>query len=162
MDRGVQRRILLIGAFLFGAFAIVAFVFRRLDVSQQTLSIVGGAFAYVFLMAVAIIVIGGYRRRARDAAAIAASFVERHPAVLSAVGRPMRVGRPEGQVPPGKAPAQANLDVLVTGPEGVAKVDLVMARLARRWEVLSATLLHDGERVPLRKGPLDTSSVEDP
>jgi hypothetical protein len=56
-------------------------------------------------------------------------------------------------VPSGTGPAQANLDLVVSGPDGIARVDLVMARMGRRWEVLTATLVSEGERVSLREGP---------
>lgn len=161
LPRGSSRSVLIVGAVLFGAFAIVAFTFRRTGVSQETLSIVAGVFAYAFLAAVAWIVVSGWRRRGRDAAGAAERFVARHPAVLESVGRPVRVGRPEGDVPTGSGAAQANLVVRVSGPDGVGRVDLVMARLARQWEVLSATLVVDGDRVRLAEGPADTRSEDD-
>jgi hypothetical protein len=40
-------------------------------------------------------------------------------------------------------------------------VDLVMARLARHWEVLSATLLVDGDRVRLAEGPREAFTEDD-
>jgi hypothetical protein len=152
--RGTQRTLLITGAVLFGAFGIVAFVFRRLDVSQQTLSIVGGVFAYAFLV-VAVIVILRWRRRGRDASRAATRYVVRHPAVASAVGEPVRVGRPQGEMPAHGGASQANLVVAISGPEGEGWADLVMARLQRDWEVLSATLVVDGDRVRLAEGPAD-------
>jgi hypothetical protein len=78
-----------------------------------------------------------------------AGFLADHPTVVGAVGHPVSVGSPAGQVPTGTGPGQANLSVPVSGPFGRAQVDLVMARLSRRWEVLSAALVRDGEREPL-------------
>jgi hypothetical protein len=153
--RGSQRTVLLVGAFMFGTFAVVAFVFRRLDISQDTLSIVGGVFAYFFLVVVAVVAIRGWRRRLRDPDRAAARYVARHPAVVAAVGRPVDVGRAQGLMPSGGGAAQANLVVPVSGPEGEGWVDLVMARLGRDWEVLSATLVTDGDRVRLAEGPAD-------
>jgi hypothetical protein len=84
--------------------------------------------------------------------------VSRHPAVAEVVGSPVHVGSPEGDVPAGAATAaQANLAIPVSGPEGEARVDLVMARVAREWEVLSGTLVTDGEQVPLAAGPPEGS-----
>jgi hypothetical protein len=54
-DRGIVKPILLLGGIYFGVFAIVAFAFRRLDVSQEALSVVGGVLAYAFLMSVAVV-----------------------------------------------------------------------------------------------------------
>lgn len=159
--RGTSRRVLLTGAVVFGTFLVVAFIFRRAGVSQETLSIVGGVFAYGFLTAVVAILVMGWRRRGRDAAGTAERFVARHPAVLTSVGRPVRVGRPEGEVPSGSGAAQANLIVPVGGPKGDGRVDLVMARLARQWEVLSATLVVDGDRVRLAEGPTESRSEDD-
>lgn len=161
LPSGTSRKVLIVGAVLFGAFAIVAFTFRRTGVSQETLSIVGGVFAYVFLAAVAWIVVASWRRRGRDAAGAAERFVARHPAVLEWVGHPVDVGRPEGEVPSGSGPAQANLMVPIGGPDGVGRVDLVMARLSRQWEVLSATLVVDGDRVRLAEGPAEGRSDDD-
>jgi hypothetical protein len=156
-----QRTILLAGAGLFGVFLLVAFGFRRAGVSQATLSIVGGVLAYLFLATVVAILVIGWRRRGGDAARAAERFVVRHPAVVESVGRPLEVGRPEGQVPSGRGAAQANLVVPVSGPAGTGRVDLVMARLARHWEVLSATLLVDGDRVRLAEGPNEAFSDDD-
>ena len=149
---GTQRTLMLTAAWLFGAFLVVAFVFRRIDASQETLSVIAGVTAYVFLVAAAFILYRGWRRQSRDAAVAAVRFVEGHPAVPLAVGRPVEVGHPEGEVPSGKGPAQANLVVPVSGPADDGQVDLVMARMARSWEVLSATLVVDGDRVSARGG----------
>jgi hypothetical protein len=159
--RRTQRTILLTGAVLFGIFFLVAFGFRRAGVSQDALSIVGGVLAYAFLAAVVAILVLARRRRGRDAVAAAERFVGRHPAVVESIGRPLVVGRPEGEVPSGRGAAQANLMVPVSGPEGAGMVDLVMARIARHWEVLSATLLVDGDRVRLAEGPSEALSEDD-
>lgn len=55
------RPIVLMGAIYFGVFAVVAFVFRRLDVSDDTLSIVGGILAYGFLVSVIFVVVRQWR-----------------------------------------------------------------------------------------------------
>ncbi|HEX2504025.1 MAG TPA: cytochrome c oxidase assembly factor Coa1 family protein [Miltoncostaeaceae bacterium] len=160
-SRRTQRTILLIGAVLFGVFFLVAFGFRRAGISQEALSIVGGVLAYAFLAAVVAILVLARRRRGGDAAVAAERFVGHHPAVVESVGRPLQVGRPEGEVPSGRGAAQANLMVPVSGPEGTGMVDLVMARIARHWEVLSATLLVDGDRVRLAEGPGEALSEDD-
>jgi Cytochrome oxidase complex assembly protein 1 len=158
---GTQRRLMLTAAWLFGAFLVAAFVFRRMDISEDTDAVLAGITAYVFLVAAAFILFVGWRRRGRDAAMAATRFVERHPSVPQAVGRPASVGDPEGDVPSGKGPAQANLVVPVSGPVDEGQVDLVMARMSRSWEVLSATLVVDGDRVSLAEGLADTASDDD-
>ncbi len=160
--RGTQRTLMLVAGVLFGLFLVVAFVFRRLDISQETLSIVGGVMAYLFLAVVAVGVWRGWRRSRRQPGAAARRYVSRHPAVAEVVGSPVDVGPPEGDVSAaGGRAAQANLAVPVSGPEGEARVDLVMARIAREWEVLSGTLVADGERVPLVAGPPE-GAADDP
>lgn len=156
-----QRRILLSAAVLFGVFFLVAFTFRRAGVSQEALSIVGGVLAYGFLVAIVAILVLERRRGGGDAARAAERFVGRHPAVVESIGRPLEVGRPEGEVPAGRGAAQANLMVPVSGPSGAGTVDLVMARIARHWEVLSATLLVDGDRVRLAEGPQEALADDD-
>jgi hypothetical protein len=152
--RGTQRTLMLVAGVMLGAFLIVAFVFRRLDISQETLSIVGGVMAYLFLAVVAVVLWRGWRRARHQPGPAAVRYVSRHPAVAEVVGSPVHVGPPEGDVPAGGGTAaQANLAVPVSGPEGDARVDLVMARIAREWEVLSGTLVAGGERVPLAAGP---------
>jgi hypothetical protein len=160
-SRRTQRTILLTGAVLFGVFFLVAFAFRRAGVSQEALSIVGGVLAYLFLAVVVAVLVLARRRRGADAAAAGERFVARHPAVIEALGRPLEVGRPEGEVPAGRGAAQANLMVPVSGPGGTGTIDLVMARMARHWEVLSATLLVDGDRVRLAEGPGEALSEDD-
>jgi hypothetical protein len=152
---GVQRTLLLTAAVLFGIFFVVAFVFRRLDVSQDTLSIVGGVLAYTFLVVAAVIGVRAWRRRGQDVERPIADFLADHPSLVERLGRPVAVGPPSGAVPSGTGPGQANLSVPVSGPAGGADVDLVMARLGRRWEVLSAALVRGGERFPLRGGVPD-------
>lgn len=148
------QRILLLGAaVIFGAFGITALVFRFNDLSDDTLSVIAGVAAYVFLAFAAVVLLRAWRARGGDAAEAARAFVRQHPLVISAVGAPASVGMPEGDIPGGPGAAQANLDVVVSGPEGLARVDLVMVRMGRRWEVLTATLVSDGERLPLREGP---------
>ncbi len=158
---GVQRTLMLTAAWLFGIFLVVAFIFRRVDASQHTLSIIAGITAYVYLVAAAVIIFRAWRRRSRDAAMAATRFVSGHPAVPLAVGRPVAVGHPEGEIPSGKGPAQANLVVPVSGPADDGQVDLVMARMSRDWEVLSATLVVDGDRVSLAEGLADTSTDDE-
>jgi hypothetical protein len=81
--------------------------------------------------------------------------------VLAAVGAPAEVSSPEGEVPTGTGAAQANLVVPVSGPVDSGHVDLVMARIARDWEVLSATLVVDGDRVKLAEGLTETPAEDD-
>lgn len=158
---GTQRTLMLTAAWIFGVFLIVAAVFRAKDGSQHTLSIVAGVFAYLFLAAAAVILFRGWRRRGQDASGAAVRFVEGHPAVLTAVGMPVEVGSPEGEVPTGTGAAQANLVVPVSGPADSGHVNLVMARIARDWEVLSATLVVDGDQVRLAEGLSDTVGDDD-
>lgn len=158
---GVQRTLMLTAAWLFGIFLVVAFIFRRVNASQHTLSIIAGMTAYVYLVAAALILFRAWRRRSRDAGLAAKVFVAGHPAVPLAVGRPVEVGHPEGEIPAGKGPAQANLVVPVSGPADEGQVDLVMARMSRDWEVLSATLVVDGDRVSLAEGLADTSTDDE-
>jgi hypothetical protein len=157
---GTQRLLLLTAAWFFAVFLVVAFVWRRVDASQETLSIVAGITAYLFLLAAAVILFRGWRRGSAGAVGAARRFVEGHPAVASAVGRPVAAGEPEGEAPAGGGAAQANLRVPVSGPADEGRVDLVMARVAREWEVLSATLVVDGDRVRLAEGFAE-SSVDD-
>jgi hypothetical protein len=149
---GTYRALMITAAWLFGIFLVVAFVFRRVDGSQETLSVIAGVTAWVFLVAAAVILFRGWRGRGTDAVGAATRYVQGHPSVLRAVGRPLEVGAPEGEVPGGVGPAQMNLVVPVSGPADEGQVDLVMARLGRDWEVLSATLVVDGDRVPLAGG----------
>lgn len=158
---GTQRRLMLTAAWLFGIFLVIAFVFRRLDASQETLGVIAGIAAYVFLAAAAFILWRGWRKGSQDAAAAAKRFVAGHPGVAAAVGEPVEVGEPEGEVPSGSGAAQANLVVPVYGPQDEGRVDLVMARIARHWEVLSATLVVDGDRVRLAEGLSEASADDD-
>lgn len=161
LDRAAQRTLMLVAGVLFGSFAVVAFVFRRQHISDGRLSIVGGVMAYAFLALIVVVVWRSWRRARHQPGAAAKRYVSRHPAVAEVVGTPVHVGPPEGDVPlAGATAAQANLMVPVSGPEGDARVNLVMARIAREWEVLSGTLVAGGERVPLAAGPPE-GSVDD-
>lgn len=146
----VQRPLMVGAAIVFVVFAVVALVLNRLGVSEQALSVVAGLSAYLFLAYAALLFVRAWLRRGADAGAEAVAFVRSHPRVLALVGAPVTVGEPEGEVPTAGGPAQANLDVVVSGPAGIGRVDLVMARMGRRWEVLTAALTAEGERVLLR------------
>lgn len=149
---GTYRSLMLTAAWLFGIFLVVAFVFRRVDGSQETLSVIAGVTAWVFLVAAAVIVFRAWRTRGGDAPGVAVRYVGAHPAVARAVGVPVEVGTPEHEGGPHDGAAQLNLMVPVSGPADEGHVDVVMARLAREWEVLSATLVVAGDRVPLAGG----------
>jgi hypothetical protein len=112
---GTQRILLLTAAGFFGVFFVIAFVFRRMDVSQDTLSIVGGVFAYVFIVAAAVILLRGWRRRGMDVQRPIAGFLADHPTVVGAVGHPVSVGSPAGQVPTGTGAPQPALGGAVGG-----------------------------------------------
>lgn len=65
-DWSLTKSILVFGVIYFTAFAIVGISFRRFDVSDETLSIVGGVMAYAFLMSVAVLAFVRWRRGRRD------------------------------------------------------------------------------------------------
>ncbi len=159
---GTYRTLMITAAWLFGIFLVVAFVFRRVDGSQETLSVIAGVTAWVFLAAAAVIILRAWMTRGGDAPGVAARYVGDHPAVARAVGTPVQVGAPEHDGGPADGAAQLNLMVPVSGPADSGHVDVVMARLAREWEVLSATLVVDGDRVPLAGGGgLDEGPADD-
>lgn len=148
---GTQKRLLIVGAFAFGTFAIATFVVQRWGASQETLSIVGGVIAYGFLVVAGVILVRGWRNRsAGDKTAIAA-FLADHPAVTDAVGSPVTLGRAGGDVL-SRSEGQATITVSVTGPAGSGIAELVMARLGRDWEILGGTLEAHGEEISLTRG----------
>ncbi len=144
------RPMLILGAIYFGAFAVIAFTFQRLDVSQETLSIVGGAMAYAFLASLGVVWVVHRRRRRGLSDRIVVEYLREHPRVQQTVGRPVEVGTPHGDVHlQAKGGGTATLRVPVAGPMGDATADLVVAKLDAHWEVLGGELEVDGERVPL-------------
>jgi hypothetical protein len=62
----VIRWLMLLAAVLIGAFGILAFTFRRIDVSQDVLFVIGGVFGYAFLAAVAAAIVVAQVRRRRS------------------------------------------------------------------------------------------------
>jgi hypothetical protein len=62
----VVRWLMLFAAVLIGAFGILAFTFRRVDVSQEVLFLIGGLFGYAFLAAVAAAIVVAQVRRRRS------------------------------------------------------------------------------------------------
>ena len=145
---GTQRRLLVIGALAFGAFAIVAFVVRRVGGSQETLSIIGGVVAYGFLIAAVVTLIRGWRNRGAGDRDQIGAWLRDHPAVVSALGAPIIVGKPGGDAL-GPGHGQANVIVPLSGPTGRGVASLSLARLGREWEILGGTLEVRGERMPL-------------
>lgn len=145
---GTQRRLLVIGALAFGSFALIAFVVRQAGGSQETVSIIGGAAAYGFLIAAIVILIRGWRNRgAGDREAIGA-WLREHPGVVGELGSPVVVGRPGGDAL-GPGHGQANVVVPLSGPAGRGVAQLSLARLGREWEILGGVLEVRGERMPL-------------
>ena len=99
---GTQRRLMLTAAWLFGIFLVVAFVFRRLDISEETDAIVAGVTAYVFLLAAAVILYRGWRQRDRDAGD-GRDAVRGAPPLRAPGGRPAgERGPPRGRDPDGQ------------------------------------------------------------
>lgn len=149
---GTQKRLLIVGGFAFGTFAIATFAVQRWGASQEVLSIVGGAIAYAFLVIAVVILIRGWRNRsAGDRTAISA-FLSDHPAVTEAVGSPVAIGSVGGDVL-GRSEGQATITVPVTGPAGSGIAELVMARIGRSdWEILGGTLDAHGEEISLSSG----------
>jgi hypothetical protein len=145
----MRRTILIIGGAFLGAFAVIAFVFQRAHVSQQTLSIVAGVMAYAFLASIGVLWLLRRRLRRGLSNRIVADYLAAHPRVQQTVGRPVHVGVPQGDMRLDARGGQANLRVPVTGPSGDATAELVMAKLHAHWEVLGGELVVDGERVPL-------------
>lgn len=148
---GTQKRLLIIGALAFGTFAIATFGVQRFGESQETLSIVGGIIGYGFLVLAAIVLVRGWRNRSAGDRSAIASFLAEHPAVVDAVGSPVTLGRPGGDVL-GRSDGQATIVVPLSGPAGSGLAELVMARLGKEWEILGGTLEAHGEEVPLTSG----------
>jgi hypothetical protein len=142
------RAVVLAAAVMFAAFFVVAFVFRRLGVDQDTLSIVAGVFAYAYLGLAAVIGVRAWRARPSGGARAVRRYLTMQPAVEDWVGSPVEVEVPVLRDDAGH-PGQANVTVAVSGPRGTATADLVLARLGREWEVLQAELVRDGERMRL-------------
>lgn len=145
----VGRLLMLGGAVVFGAFFVVAFCVRQLDMgSEHTLSVVGGVLAWVFLAYAAVVGTVAWRRRSGAAERAVCVYLERHPGVMSWLGTPVRVQVPGGADSSATA-SQQNVTAVVTGPLGQAQAHVVLARLGRSWEVLQGELEMDGSRVRL-------------
>lgn len=144
-----QRQIMLSAAVMFGVFGIAAFIFRRAGVYDDAVPVMAGIAAWTFLVLVVIVVLRD-RLIGTDPRKEYHHFLSHHPDVIQRVGLPMRFRDDQGDVARGAGPAQLNLDVAVEGPDGSAQAELSMARLGRRWEVLSAALVAADQRVVLR------------
>ncbi len=147
------RPVLIGGAVTLGAFAIVALVIRRSGGSDETLSIAGGVLAYSFLAFALVVGARALRRRNRGARDAIERFLADHPRVIEEVGEPVRVEVPSAVARGLRRPGQANVGAELSGPRGNARAELVMARLGRDWEVLTAALEVDGRRVALAGAP---------
>lgn len=137
---------------MFGAFFLIAFTLRRLDVSPDITTVIGGAFAYAYLAVVVVIVVMAWRAREGAAARSAAErFLAQNAQVRRAIGSPERVavehpGRLVGD------PGQITLPARISGPLAEAEARVVTARLGRAWEVLGGELEADGVRTRLVVG----------
>jgi Cytochrome oxidase complex assembly protein 1 len=141
------RTITLVGASMMGVFFIVAFIFRRVGVSQDTLTIVAGTFAYGFLAFALVVGVLAWRRRPGGIEQAVSAYLSRNRTMVDLLGEPLVVAVPTAMADSEQAEgAQVNVAAVVSGPRGAADADLVLARLGRRWEVLDATVEHDGER----------------
>jgi len=147
------RPVLIGGAVTLGAFAIVALVIRRSGGSDETLSVAGGAMAYGFLAFALVVAARAWRRRSRGARDAIERLLADHPRVIEEVGEPVGVKVPAEVVRGLRRPGQANVSAELSGPRGQARAELVMARLGRDWEVLTAALEVDGRRVALVGAP---------
>ena len=60
------RPVVVVGAVYFSIFAVIAVVFRQLDVADSTLSVVGGVMAYAFIVSVLVLAYREWRRSRRE------------------------------------------------------------------------------------------------
>jgi hypothetical protein len=145
-----QRLLIAGGATMLGVFAVIAFIFRRADGSQDTLSLIGGLMAYAFIAFAIVILVMGWRRRGELAARETAQrYLRDHDAVGRAVGRPVRVHLHQGgRVRPAET-GQVNVAADVAGPLGSAEATVVLAKVAEHWEPVGGELVAEQRTVRL-------------
>jgi hypothetical protein len=155
LGRSPGRAITLVGAFVFGIYFVIAFVFRRLGVSQDALTIVAASMAYAFLAFALVVGVLAWRCRPGGIERAVSEYLSRHRTILDLLGEPLVVAVPTAMAAAEQSEGtQVNVAAVVSGPRGAADADLVLARLGRHWEVLDAAIEHQGERHVLSGDPL--------
>jgi hypothetical protein len=143
----------LVAAVVFAAYLVVAVIVQARGGSQNSLSDVAGAGAYIVLFAALILYGNAWRRRPNAPERLVVDYLQRNPTVADRLGRPVKVDLAERI---GRAAVtdgvQMPVIAVVRGPLGSADAHLTLARVSGRWEILHAELDRDGAKIPLATG----------
>lgn len=140
---GLTRAIVLLGVTFFAVYGIIAVVLSRTgngDAQTVTAAVMG----YLFILGVAGLWLYE-RRRLRRPGPVAEEFLGKSHEVAEMVGTPVKVTIPS--IPDvGKGPGQLTVEAFISGPEGSGEATVVLARIAKGFQVLGADLDVAGAR----------------
>jgi hypothetical protein len=143
----------LIAAIVFAVYLAIAITVQARGGSQNSMSGIAGAGAYIVLFAALILYGNAWRRRPNAPERLVIGYLQRNRTVTDRLGQPVtvdvaeRIGR--AAVTDGvQMPVIAN----IRGPLGTAEAHLTLARVSGSWEILHAELDRDGATIPLATG----------
>ena len=134
---GLARAIMILGITFFAIFGIIAVVLAKTgngDLQAVTAAIMG----YLFILGFAALWLYE-RRRLRRPGPVAEEFLGKSHEVAEMVGAPVKVTIPTlPEVT--KGPGQITVEAFISGPEGSGEATVVLARIAKGFQVLGADL----------------------
>ena len=134
---GLARAIMILGLIFFALYGIIAVVLGKTDhgdAQAATAAIMG----YLFIVGIAGLWLYE-RRRLRRPGPVAEEFLGKSREVAEMVGAPVKVTIPS--IPDvGKGPGQLTVEAFISGPDGSGEATVVLARIAKGFQVLGADL----------------------
>jgi len=134
---GVARAIMILGVTFFAVYGVIALILGKTgngDLQAQTAAVMG----YLFIAGIAMLWLYE-RRRLRRPGPVAQEFLGKSHEVAEMVGAPVKVTIPN--IPEvGKGPGQLTVEAFISGPDGSGEATVVLARIAKGFQVLGADI----------------------
>jgi hypothetical protein len=134
---GLTRAIMVLGISFFAVYGLIAVVLGKTghgDAQAVTAAIMG----YLFIVGIAALWLYE-RRRLQKPGPVTQEFLGKSHEVAEMVGAPVTVTIPN-MPEVGKGPGQITVEAFISGPEGSGEATVVLARLAKGFQVLGADL----------------------
>ncbi|MDH3227109.1 MAG: hypothetical protein OEM67_08490 [Thermoleophilia bacterium] len=144
------RALVLGGATMLALFGVVAFIFRRVDVANDQLSVVGGFFAYGFIAFAALVGLLAWRGKdVRDAHTVADRFLADHATVGRTIGKPVDVRLRPARTARSANGARLTIPAEVGGPLAEGTAEAIVEREGEQWRVVGGDLEVDDHHFAL-------------
>ena len=134
---GLARAIMILGITFFALYGIIAVVLGKTGYGNSE-AVTAAIMGYLFIVGIAALWLYE-RRRLRRPGPVAEEFLGTSREVAEMVGAPVKVTIPS--IPDvGKGAGQLTVEAFISGPDGSGEATVVLARIAKGFQVLGADL----------------------